>query len=81
MNKAKYIVIDEMIPIIFSEILTHADVARALCNSMQKVTSAGFVYINSNGQYSTYGDSFSLKIKSAPGDARLLNSTMGGADA
>lgn len=77
MNYAKYIVIDGRVPVVFSGVLTHKDVANSLA-SRDLITSAGFAYITSDGQYATYGRSESLNIDSAETDSRLLNSQLGG---
>lgn len=79
--KAKYIVVTlaglEQ-PFVFSELTTHADVARALnC----EVVGAGFCYIKEtpNGsRYECYGESISLRIKSrGTADSDILNSLLG----
>jgi hypothetical protein len=75
--KSKYIIIDALVsdtPIVFSEILTHADVARAMGG---KVKSAGFCYIQNN-QYVCYGESISLKVQSrGADDSKILNLLLG----
>lgn len=73
--QAKYIILDERLPIIFPEMMTHADVAQALGH--HRVTSAGFVNINKEGKYNAYGESFSLSIKSTPEDSALINRALG----
>lgn len=59
----KYIIVDEVgieVPIIFSELQKHSDVA-----GMKKVISAGFCYFRSDGilAVSCWGESISLRIK------------------
>jgi hypothetical protein len=75
--KCKYIIIDLAVsntPILFSEILTHADVARSMGG---KVKSAGFCYIQ-NDQYVCYGESVSLQVKSGGAeDSKILNLLLG----
>jgi len=69
----KYIVIKThlgKVPVMFSGILSHDDVARALSKPM-KITSAGFVNII-DGYVSAYGKSYSLGIKSDPLDSALI---------
>lgn len=89
--RSKYIIIDTgsyALPVVFSELATHADVARAL--GAQDILGAGFCYIqvceikyndNDTGQeprYVCYGESVSLKVKSRPEeDARILNKYLG----
>lgn len=58
-------------PIVFSELLTHADVARGVGGT---VLGAGFCYINEKGRFTCYGNSVSLKIESVPErDSKILN--------
>ena len=61
--KTKYIIIEyEAIPmpVVFSELMTHADVAGKLGG---KVHGAGFCYRDDEGWH-CYGESVSLKVKS-----------------
>ena len=74
---AKYIIIDKgwIAPIVFSELLTHAEVARALGGT---VIGAGFCQITEQGRYECYGKSVSLGIKSdEESDAKILNKELG----
>lgn len=61
--RSKYIVITQgkvELPIVFSELMQHIDVARSLgC----RVVGAGFCEIQDN-QYVCYGESISLEIES-----------------
>lgn len=71
--KTKYIIIDGSYPVVFSDALTHSDVARGF-----KVTSAGYVNIKSNLDTNIidttpYGESESLKLKPAEEDEFILN--------
>lgn len=62
-------------PFVFSELSTHAEVARALGG---EVLGAGFCYIDGIGQYKCYGESVSLKVKSREDvDAAILNRLFG----
>lgn len=74
--KSKYIVLEQdslELPFIFSELSTHADVARALRG---KVLGAGFCVIQ-NDRYVCYGESISLEIESrGEVDSKILNSTL-----
>lgn len=73
----KYIIIDSLIPVIFSVALTHAEVA-----GIKKVTSAGFVEIsmgtdvdsNEIPMASCSGESVSLGIRSdKEHDQKVIN--------
>lgn len=76
--KAKYIICEGDTPVVFPEILQHADVARNLFGQ-RKISGAGFVYVNSQGSYSCYGESVSLKVKSRnEEDSKILNKYLGG---
>ena len=75
---SKYIVIEQglgtPVPIVFSQLLVHDDVARALGG---KVIGAGFCQIEGN-QYICYGESTSCRIKSRlKEDAEILNRLLG----
>lgn len=67
-NKSKYVVgilAGDEAALVFSELLTHRDVARVF----QRVISAGFChYSESDGCVKVYGESISLGIKSRPED-------------
>lgn len=65
MFKAKYIVVDYDMPYIFPEMISHDRFAYQM-NAADRVTSAGFVYVNAEGSYSCYGESISLRVKSNP---------------
>lgn len=76
--KAKYIISESGLPVVFSELQTHADVAYALFGGA-KIIGAGFVHVSSNGEYSCYGESVSLNVKSrGDEDSKLLNKMLGG---
>jgi hypothetical protein len=82
MSQAKYIIIESgpfLLPVVFSELQTHADVARALSGGGQpSVVGAGFCHIDDD-RYVCYGESVSLKVKSrGDEDSKLLNSYLGG---
>lgn len=79
MFKGKYIIINDSIPVIFAETLTHADVKRALAPG-GTCTGAGFVCIRNN-EYLCYGESVSLKVKSnGDADSKILNLFLGVTD-
>jgi hypothetical protein len=71
--KSKYVIIEvdgvEM-PLIFSRLLSHENVALALCAS---VHSAGYCELDITGKWTTGGQSVSLELDSRPEDAELLN--------
>ena len=74
--KSKYIISSNDTPVVFAEVLTHADVARALFGSTP-IKGAGFCYIKDN-RYVCYGESTSMRVKSREEqDAKLLNRYLG----
>jgi len=56
------------VPLVFSPVLVHAEVARG-----SKVRSAGFCEIGPDGKWIVGGNSTSLKLRSRPQDAAILN--------
>lgn len=73
--EAKYIVIDDCIPIVFSETIEHKRMAIVVRG---EVTGAGFVCIDEDGYYHCYGESVSLNIKSRGiEDSAILNKYLG----
>ena len=66
MFKAKYVIIDDRMPRIFTEVENHSDMVR----HGEKCTSAGFVYFSANRHgnvvSSCYGESISLGLKADP---------------
>ncbi len=76
--KAKYIISDSGLPMVFSELQTHADVARNIFGS-NPIIGAGFVHVNHEGEYQCYGESVSLRVKSrGEEDSKILNKMLGG---
>jgi hypothetical protein len=80
--RSKYVVISVgscPVPIVFSDLLQHAEVARPLTNGIpERVLGAGFCHIDENGRYFCYGDSVSLKVKSRDDvDSAVLNKFLG----
>lgn len=74
--KSKYIVSRDGTPVMFAEMLTHADVARALFGNTP-IIGAGFCYIEDN-RYVCYGESVSMRVKSrGEQDAEMLNRFLG----
>lgn len=72
MSEMKYIMIDEIFPIIFDSSLIHREIAFAV--RTQPVTSAGFVQLDADGNYHCYGESISLGIKADPEkDSKIIN--------
>lgn len=78
MFKSKYIVIEKSfaeVPVVFSDILQHADVARALGGN---VVGAGFCFITPEGRYKCYGESISCRVASrTTQDSAILNQLLG----
>ena len=71
-KKLKYVMIDDIVPVLFSEMQQHSDFLH-----VGKITSAGFCYIDydeKSNQYkvTVHGESISLKIRSKPEDVRLI---------
>lgn len=77
MNEMKYIMVDEIFPIIFQTYLVHKDIAHGVRSN--PVTSAGFVQRDAEGNYHCYGESVSLNIKSNPEmDSKIINTFLKG---
>ena len=74
--RMKYIIsARDRLPVVFSEMQKHSDVARALFNEIQ---SAGFCFINKDNLYTCYGESTSLGIASKGAeDSKILNQCFG----
>ena len=68
--EGKYIVFDEMVPVVFPAILEHHKVAKGI---LKKPTSAGFFCVDEDGNIETYGESVSLKLDSREEDAELID--------
>lgn len=78
--RAKYIITEHEMPMIFSEWQNHADVARWVFGD-RPIIGAGFVYVTQRGDYSCYGESITLRVKSrGEEDAKILNKMLGGAN-
>lgn len=78
--KSKYIILQVggmELPIVFTDLMAHADVARPLCAHRGEVIGAGFCYINDSGTYTCYGESIGLKVASRPEDSDILNRYLG----
>jgi len=72
MNQMKYIVFDTGAIIIFSESLSHEQVATAL-GLKENVQSAGQVSMMvEQGEVNAYGRSFTLGAKSDPNDSKRI---------
>jgi hypothetical protein len=73
--KMKYIISEDGIPMVFSELQQHSEVARAMFN---KVVGAGFCFIAEDRMFTCYGESYSLKITSrGEVDSSILNRVFG----
>jgi hypothetical protein len=73
---AKYIVVMKgglEKPYVFSESDVHADIAQLIGG---KVISAGFCYVNEQGQYTCYGKSTSLGVDARKADSKLLTAAL-----
>ena len=84
-KKAKYIILDDMTPIVFPITLQHDEVARRFTVKLTQpeVTSAGMVELTvTNGKpaFECYGRSISLDIDSKETDSATLNKMLGGYD-
>jgi hypothetical protein len=78
MWKAKYIIHAEKIPIVFPEIISHADMVRNMRWKGEDIVGAGFVYVDDDS-YNCYGESVSLHVKSrGVEDVKILNRYLGG---
>lgn len=70
-----------VVAIMFPGTMVHADIADGVFGRRENVLSAGFVCFNRGkselGEYSTYGKSESLKVKSRKGDSAILNRQLG----
>ncbi len=78
MWKAKYIIHTDWIPIVFPEIINHADMARNMGWKKEDIVGAGFVYVDDDS-YNCYGESISLNVKSrCEEDEKILNRYLGG---
>ena len=70
MKKIKYIIYEDCFPVLFSEANKHSDFRTG-----QEITSAGFCSVffeNEKICVKVYGESISLKLKSKPEDAELI---------
>lgn len=72
MKKFKYIIVNDYVPIIFHEALTHSHIIN---NPDITPTSAGFC-IFEGGKWKCFGSSESLSLDSQKGDSDILNSMM-----
>jgi len=69
--EGKYIIFDEMIPVVFPATLQHVEVATGIS---RKPTSAGFFCTDEeDGDIEAYGGSVSLKLDSREEDAELID--------
>jgi hypothetical protein len=75
--KTKYIMIDDVFPVLFGEYFQHDHVAQRM-KDFGEATSAGFVRFAGNGQLHAYGESISLNMKPAEQDSQILNKVFSG---
>lgn len=66
-----------MCGIVFSDLLEHNKVAFSLGGMIYDIIGAGFCYINADNEYTCYGESVSLKVKSGENDSKELNRVLG----
>ncbi len=66
-NKFKYVIIDGLFPIVFTEAQTHREIGRGY-----NITSAGFGSVDSEAKVSIWGRSESLNKNSDPKDAEII---------
>jgi hypothetical protein len=77
MWKAKYIIHRNWTPIVFPEIIAHADMTRNMGWRAEDIIGAGFVHIDDS--YTCYGESISIYVKSrGEEDEKILNRYLGG---
>ena len=78
--KSKYIIADIgicVVPIVFSELMAHNDMADSMRVTPERVLGAGFCYIENN-KYVCYGHSISLGVSSREKvDSDFLNKYLG----
>lgn len=66
--KLKYVIFDELFPVLLTEAMGHSEV-----RPQMKPTSAGFCSIHPHDNtVAVWGESVSLKLKSQPTDAFLI---------
>ncbi len=76
--KSKYIIVDigggHELPIVFSELMGHADVAQPyIQRNKDSIVGAGFCYVDDD-RYTCYGESIGLHVKSRnTEDEAILN--------
>lgn len=69
----KYIITEDNLPVVFSDLQQHSNVAYALFPG-KNIIGAGFVSVAYNGYYECYGESVSLKVQSrGDKDSDILN--------
>ncbi len=94
-HQTKYFIIDTgafILPVLFSDLANHAEVARALTGNTSNIVGAGFCELQYSDasvidwqamspRYVCYGESTSLGIKSrGEKDAKIINKYLGVVD-
>ena len=74
--KLKYVMLEERrtgfeIPLLFPASTSH-DVFYASVQNMGALLSAGFCDVDGEGNWTAFGESISLKIKSRPQDSKIM---------
>ncbi|MFH2073985.1 MAG: hypothetical protein ABIJ57_01370 [Pseudomonadota bacterium] len=77
MNACKYIMLDDIYPILFCRGMTHIEVSNRFVSPDRQVTSAGFVMITTDPNKEevkvyTFGKSVSLGIGRKPSDEKWI---------
>jgi len=76
-QRAKYIISERGVPVVFSELQQHGNVAHALFGN-QEIVGAGFVIVTPSGKYKCFGESISLGVSSrGKEDSKILNNMLG----
>lgn len=86
--RMKYVIIEThmcAVPIVFSELQQHSDVAHAFARQPGEgetykdvIIGAGFCIVNADGMFQCYGESISLNVKSrGEPDSKFLNKYFG----
>ena len=73
MRNSKYVIFGKSgleMPVVFSPLITHSDVS---ISGADEVIAAGFCEKDEAGQYYVWGESLTLKKKSRPQDAEIIN--------
>jgi hypothetical protein len=69
---------DNCFPVVFGEYFRHRDVEERLLgmSGVVEATSAGFIRQDALGEYSAFGESISLNLKSQSCDSTIINNIL-----